>query len=257
MNVKHNNPSDDMMNILHINPHTKKKVMALPVTGNYLIPESGRLRWAEPNDSWRIMSHSGRQKMLVSNIRYDDTDHSPDLWLYSLLTVDEKDAINNKVVVEEYGKEPKPVVESMLMEGNRVHLDLSRKWYVRQFITNPDRSGISRFAGLPLNAWRLMWRRTIAFEEIEIFGMPSNQMKIMFGGLNFNAFLKWPELQSDFCESLTTTRKDGLRLHLSTTILPWLGKNCREGFVPFSDYETMFPSETDEFIYSVDIAALS
>jgi hypothetical protein len=102
-----------------------------------------------------------------------------------------------------------------------------------------------------------MWRRTIALEDIEIYGMANNQMKVMFAGLDFSVFLKWSELQTDLQNSLIVTRKSGAELKISNSIMPWLIKNCRDGIIPFSDYETMFPSEMDEFIYSVDVAAIS
>jgi len=246
------------MNVKHIDPHTKRKIKTLPVTGNYLISESdGRLRWAEPNLSWRVLSHAGNQRLFVSNIRFDDTDHSPDLWIYSVLSSDENKAIKDRLTFEEYGEKPKPFIERMLMEQNRTHLNRSRKWYVRQFVDNPDRSGIRRFAGIPFNAWRTMWRRTIALEDIEIYGMSNNQMKVIFAGLNFSVFLKWSELQTDLQNSLVATNKGGDHLRVSNRIMPWLIKNCREGIIPFSDYESMFPSEMDEFIYSVDVAAIS
>jgi len=246
------------MNVKHIDPHTKRKIKTLPVTGNYLIPESdGRLRWAEPNLSWRVFSHAGNQRLFVSNIKFDDTDHSPDLWIYSVLSSDENKAIKNRLTFEEHGEEPKPFIERMLMEQNRICLDQSRKWYVRQFVDNPDRTGIRRFAGIPFNAWRTMWRRTIALEDIEIYGMANNQMKVMFAGLNFSVFLKWPELQYDVRKGVMTTRREGTELRLSKRIIPWMNENCREGIIPFSDYESMFPSEMDEFIYSVDVAAIS
>ena len=241
--------------VKHISPHTKRKIQTLPITGNYLIPESdGQLCWAEPNDSWRIYANAGNQRMFISNIRFDDTDHSSDLWLYSLLTVDEKKVTNG--MLEEYGV-PKPAIESTLMEQNRRYLDPSRKWYVRQFVDNPDRAGIKRFAGIPLNAWRCMWRRTIALEDMEIYGLSSNQMRIMFAGLTFNTFLKWPELQSDMDASVVTTQHDGTRLQISQNIMPWLAENCREGIIPFSDYDSMFPDECDEIIYSIDKAGVS
>ena len=246
------------MNVTHIDPHVKRKIKTLPITGNYLIPETnGRMRWAEPNSSWRMYSHAGKQRMFVSNIRFDDTDHSPDLWIYSVLSSDENKTIKDRLTFEELGEEPKPYMERLLMEQNRTHLDHTRKWYVRQFVDNPDRTGIRRFAGIPLNAWRTMWRRTIALEDIEIYGMANNQMKVMIAGLDFSVFLKWSELQTDVQNSLVATRKDGQELKVSNRIMPWLIKNCREGIIPFSDYETMFPSEMDEFIYSVDVAAIS
>lgn len=227
----------------------------LPVTRNYLIPEAGgRLRWAEPNDSWRVITHTGRQKLLICNIRFDDTDHSPDLWLYSLLTRDEKQSIEDRVTTEEYGEEPKPFTEAILMKENRIHLNTSRKWYVRQFIENQDRVGIRRFAGIPLDAWRTMWRRTIALKDIEIYGLSNGQMKVLFEGFYFNVFFKWEELQHDMLHSPSTIVKNGVGMSVSESIMPWLDANCRKGIIPFSDYDSMFPDESDEITYIIDKA---
>lgn len=170
------------LHVTHVNPHTKRKIQTLPLSGNYLITESdGRLRWAQPNESWRLYSNAGNQQILITNIRFDDTDHSPDLWLYSSLRADERDAINGR----------------MLMEDNRIYLDSTRKWYVRQFCENSNRIGIKRFAGIPLTAWQAMWRRTIALKDIEIYGMTNNQVKMIYEGFEFGVYLKWPELQTD------------------------------------------------------------
>jgi hypothetical protein len=246
------------MNVIHINPHVKRKILTLPITGNYLTPDTtGQLRWAEPNDSWRVYTHAGKQRMLVSNIRFDDTDHSPDLWIYSILTNWEVKAIKDRVTTEEFGKEPKPFIEALLMNDNRIHLDLKRKWYIRQFVDNQDRTGIRRFAGIPLNAWLAMWRRTIALEDIEIYGLSNGQMKVLFRGLQFNVFFKWEELQLDMIDSPATVTKNGVSMGVSEIIMPWLVANCREGIIPFSDYDTMFPDESDEITYSIDMAAIS
>lgn len=232
------------MKIVHVQPNSKRKIKTLPVTGNYLIPESGgNFRWAEPNESWRLYAHTGQKRCFITNIRYDDTEHSPDLWLYSVLKSDEMRSIQT--------------TSELLMENNRFYLDRSRKWYIRQFVENTDRVGVRRFTGLPLNAWRVMWRQNISFDDIEIYGLSNNSMKILYAGLNFNAFLKWPELQKDTAASNTILTQAGVQWKVSTIVMPWLEKNCKGGFYPFSDYDAMMPDDMDEVTYTIDMAELS
>ena len=151
----------------------------------------------------------------------------------------------------------KSEVADALIENNRIRLDRSRKWYIRQFVSNDERVGIQRFTGLPLNAWRAMWRRTIPVKDIEIYGMSNNMMKVRYGGLEFNAYLKWKALQEDIKRSKTLMRQGRTEWTLSEVVVPWLEKNCSKGFIPFSDYDLMFPDPTDEVTYMIDMAELS
>jgi hypothetical protein len=233
------------MNVIKTKPNSKRKIRSLPITENYLISEkSGMLRWAQPNESWRIFSPTGNQQCIIANIRFDDTDHSPDLWIYSgLKDGDEQmDHINQRVTYDD------------IFESNRVHLDRSRRWYIRQFIETPERIGVKRFTGLPFNAWKAMWRRTIPLEDIQIYGLSNNQMKIIYAGLNFNTFLKWPELQADVATSNAFITQKGTMWKLSNHVMPWLLTNCKGGFIPFSDYDTMFPDIQDDITYTIDVA---
>jgi len=241
------------MKVVHINPTTTRKVSSLPVTGNYLIPEKdGRFRWAEPNDDWRLYSYTGGSRYLIANIRFDDTDHSPDLWIYSVLKASDERSVD-------YLNSFKPVKKKIddLVEDNRIHLDRGRKWFIRQFSPNPDKLGINRFTGLPLNAWRALWRKTISPNEIEIYGMANNQMKIFYSGIEFNTYLNWSDLLFDMKDSSTVKKQGGARWQVSQIVMPWLQQHCHNGFIPFSDYDVMLPEATDEVIYTIDVAGLS
>ena len=82
-------------------------------------------------------------------------------------------------------------------------------------------------------------------------------MRIIYAGLQFNVFLKWEELTEDISESAALVTKDGLSWYESQRVMPWLNNNCKGGFVPFSDFDSMFPDEMDEFTYTIDIAGNS
>jgi len=72
--------------------------------------------------------------------------------------------------------------------------------------------------------------------------------------LNFNTFLKWPELQADIRESDSFMTQGKVRWMQSQSVMPWLHKNCQGGFIPFSDYDVMFPDDMDETTYTIDVA---
>jgi hypothetical protein len=240
------------MKVVSAKPNSKRKIRSLPITGNYLVRESnGMLRWAEPNDSWRLYAHTGQQRCLIANIRYDDTEHSPDLWIYTILKSEEMKPVRE--VHRVIGREPKPSIEGELIADNRIYLNRSRKWYVRQFLET-ERVGIRRFTGLPLNAFWAMWRRTISLDDIQIYGLSNKQMKIVYAGLNFNVFLKWPELQYDIRESDSFMTQNKVQWIQSQSVMPWLHANCQGGFIPFSDYDVMFPDDMDETTYTIDVA---
>jgi hypothetical protein len=152
------------------------------------------------------------------------------------------------------GREVRPSVEANLIEDNRIYLNRSRRWYIRQFIENTDRIGVKRFTGLPLNAFWPMWRKTISMDDIQIYGLLNAQTQVIYAGLNFNVFLKWPELQRDHRESNSFMTQGKVTWTESKTVMPWLHKNCQGGIIPFSDYDSMFPDFQDEFAYTADIA---
>ncbi len=99
-----------------------------------------------------------------------------------------------------------------------------------------------------------MWRRTISLDDIQIYGLSNNQMKIIYAGLNFNTFMKWPELQRDFKDSDSFMTQSKVQWTQSTSIMPWLNKNCQGGIIPFSDYDVMFTDDMDEKTYTIAVA---
>ena len=235
------------MNVVHQKPNSRRNVRALPLTSNYLIPDDdGTYRWAKPNNSWRLFSFSGQKRSLITNIQFDESEHSPDLWLYSIIKNDDMEPTSDTKTRSE--------AELQLLEGSRIRLDPGRKWYLRQFNPIQGKLAVQKFTGLPLNAWRAMWRRTIPINEIEIYGLANNQMKVRYAGLTFNVYLRWPELQEDVGNTGSFMNQDGTPWRVSERIMPWLEKNCRGGFIPFSDYDTTFPDEEDEVTYTIDMA---
>lgn len=193
------------------------------------------LRWAEPNDSFTMFSNTGGNRQIVTNIRLDDTDHSPDLFLYTNMVSGE---MNEAVTI---------------MEDNRVHLNRSRKWYVRQF-SEIDRPGIRRFNGLPLPMFLKWWRKNISATDFSISGLNNKQVRVYLGRPScdtpdrFRLFLKWPELQGDLLDSKILSPEK-----VSMRIIPWLHAHCYKGFIPFSDYDSMFVDAEDEVLYITDL----
>lgn len=232
------------MKIIHAPVTRNKRIRALPVTGNYLVKDSGGMyRWAETNDRWRLFSPTGGSKCLIANMRRDDTEHSPDLWLYSNLTQKE---------IEQMGTDTDFLPE--LLKANRDSLDRTRRWYVRQFIASRERMGIQRFTGIPLKAFWDMWRVNIDTTDIQIYGLSNGQMKILYKDYNFNVYLDWPVMQRDMQESKSSINQTNTKWIVSEKVMPWLHKYCERGFIPFADYDLMFQDPEDEFSYIADVA---
>ncbi len=232
------------MNVVHAKTTRNRRIRTLPVTGNFLVREkSGVYRWNEPNDRWRLFSPVGGQKSLVANLRRDDTEHSPDLWLYSNLTQKEISAMTTE-----------PDLRAELLQANSETLDRTRKWYIRQFVKNPERVGIKRFTGLPLNAFFEMWRQPLDTADIQIHGMSNGQMKVQYRDYNFNIYLDWPEMVKDVGNSQSSITIKQTKMKMSEKVMPWLSKYVECGFIPFADYETMFPDAEEEFAYLADVA---
>ena len=229
------------MNIVKVNVTRNRTVRALPITGNFLVREAdGRFKWDQPNDSWTVFAPTGGNRQLITNIRHDDSDHSPDLFLYTNLRKNEH-----------------PSSGAEIGEDNRLYLDRTRKWFVRQFIP-VDRVGVARFTGLPLNAFHFGWRRAFQMDELQIFGLTSGQMKVFVTAKEFNSefniFLKWQRLQDDMKAATTWTEHNRTKLQKSPIVMPWLHQHCRHGIVPFSDYDQMFVDMEEEVLFLADVA---
>ena len=234
------------MNVVHVKKTRNNTIRSIPITGNYLVREkSGMLRWAEPNDSFSMFSNTGGNRQVMTNIRLDDTEHSADLFLYTNVAKKDDEA-------------------SDIMKNSRVHLDRTRKWYLRQFV-EIDRPGIRRFTGLPLNVFLQWWRKPMPASHFSLTGLNNDQVRLMFGDYTkatskewFNIFVKWPELQADIENSTPKAAHRKSAMHYRNTreserVVPWLRKHCLSGFIPFSDYDSMFLDAEDEVLYITDL----
>ncbi len=231
------------MKIIHAKTTRNRRIRTLPVTGNYLVrSDDGMYCWVERNDRWRMFSPVGGSKCLITNIRRDDTEHSPDLWLYTNLTQREISRLSTETDFRDE-----------LITQNQETLDRTRKWRIKQFI-EMDRVGAIRFTGLPLTAFWDMWRTPIDTSELQIYGLANSQMKVVYRDFNFNIFIKWPELQRDMSASQSSITKGSTQVTISEKVMPWLTRYCEGGFIPFSDYDTMFQDGEDEFAYLADVA---
>ena len=241
-------PTD--MNVVRMSTKLNRRVAMFPVTGNTLERNAaGQYQWTEPNEQWRTFSHTGGSRCIITNLRADDSEHSPDLWLYSNLT---KDEIQRDMGI---GGGEKGAVARELIEDNTHQLDRCRRWYVRQFIPNTEKIGIRRFTSVPLKAFFDLWRTPVLMSEVEIFGLNNGQMKFIYGKHEFNAYVSWPELQEDMKN--TKERKRDLRRQdwkQSEIVIPWLKKNIEGEVIFFSDYDRMFTDTEDEFSYMADLA---
>ena len=220
------------MNIWKASLNGRNHIRAMPITGNYLIKDREYYIWAERNTRWRIITHGNRCAM-CTNIRRDDTEHSPDLWLYTVLK----------------GGDDK----KKLIKGSEISLNEARNWYIRQFIPVPNKAGITRFTGLPLGAWWKLWRKKINIDDVKLFGLGNMRTKMIYRGEASMPFLKWWELSRDFNNSDEFTTVKQTKWYHSTIVIPWLRENCNGGIVLFSDYDSMFPDTMDEFAYTTDI----
>lgn len=198
---------------------------AIPVATNHLVrSSSGALHWKRPNNYWASYSNTGGNCQIISNIQFDDSKHSPDLFIYSNVT-------NKDRRSEEKPYPHKRNTVSDLAQANRIQIDLTRNWYIKQ-LTNIDRVGVQRFTQLPVQAFLKLWRVPLDPKEITIADMRNQLIKFKYQEFEFNMFLKWPEWR---------------------TGLPWLKKHCRGGIFLFSDYTSMFEEQEDEFLYIADI----
>jgi hypothetical protein len=238
------------MKIIHTIPSGNFSL--LPITGNFLTKVDGQYLWNKPNDSWRIVC-DGRTRTMFTNIRKDDTEHSPDLWLYTCLTTSYTDTTVKEI-----------------MDSSRHSLP-KREWYVRQLVEK-DCVGIRMFSGLPLDVFWELWRKPVSIEELEIY-YPSSQgshrhymapltdeeldsYRMIYQRTIMACVFKWEELRRD-CEFSNMFSIEGQdKICQSEFILPWIKNNCNQGYIPFSDYESMFADDMDDFAYSADIPGL-
>lgn len=224
------------MQVVHADTTSVNTIRAIPITGNYLVPtDDGTLAWAEPNERWSVHANTGGNRQIVCNIRIDDSDHSPDLFLYSNFTKHEKERGIDRML-------PK------ILDQNRLTLDTSREWYIKQFL-HIDRVGPKRFTALPLADFFSLWRAPIDPQDIDLRIMGNGMMKFLYREHEFAVYFVWPELQKDM--KVPSEHQPGTGR--SAIVLPWIQKHCRGRLFLFSDYSRVFEDEDDEFLYTADL----
>jgi len=218
------------MQVIHQKVTRNRTIRAIPIAGNYPVRRpDGIIEWAEPNDAWSIYHNTGGNSQIICNIRRDDTEHSADLFLYSNLTLSDK----RKPSTQNTAKK--------IIEENRLSLDPNRKWYIRQFM-QIDRIACRRFTGLPLDSFFDLWRAPIDPQDIHMTMMGTGQFKFSYRQHEFPVYFVWPELQKEYMLTHNTSQR----------VLSWIQQYCKGKLFLFSDYDTIFEDEYDEFLYITD-----
>lgn len=220
--------------------------------GNFVEVEkrTGMLKWAEPQDTWIAKAPHSNELSIVANFRKDDTPHCEDLFVYTNILKSEKNAPNFHV--------------EDVMEENRQYLLRTRKWYVRQYIEQPDKPGVKRFTTLPLQTFLRLWRKPLDPRRLYIGCRSSTTDSYNFTyskkvedynwTSDISVRFRWAELTADaesYSSKVNTNRK--IFMLNDERVLPWLRNHC-EAFYLFSDYQSMFIRGSEEFCYIADLA---
>ena len=207
----------------------QKTIKGIPITDNFVRfddiyadheNDTFRIPWNKPNTDWKVRHCSGK-RTIITNIQYDDSPHSPNLFLYSNL------GRNENSTLEE------------IIKDNTEALDGNRNWLVKQMVKSPDRPGIRRFSSLPLGVFMTRWRKKITPDKIIMNGtrLHFNLMKFTLLGpptdQKFNCFMDWPDVEEG-------------RL---SEVHEWLKEYCKDGIYLFSDSDSMFDDIELEFAY--------
>lgn len=219
------------MEITPVKVTRNNTLRGIPITNRYLIRRGEyEIFWNEYNDQFKFFANTGGNRQVTANVQADESEHSPDLFLYT-----------NMGMYENYESERR------IVKANREQIHYgARNWYIRQLLKS-DRVGPKRFTGLPLRHFFNFWRVPIdpkSIEKIKLLG--NNRSKIFFDrGPVFSVYYVWPELEKDMNRSNDRT---------SQIVLPWLQKHCKNGIFLFSDYDSMFKDKEEELCYMADIA---
>lgn len=211
---------------------------------------TGMLKWAEPQDAWIAKAPHANELAIVANFRKDDTPHCEDLFVYSNIQKSEKNALNFHV--------------EDVMEENRLYLNRTRRWYVRQYMEQPDKAGVRGFVSLPLQTFLQLWRQPIDPRRLYIKSRSSTsgRFNVTYSGAvgehdnwmsGIPMGLRWRDLLMD-AKASDDQKSRGVEPCLQNErVLPWLRNHC-SAFYLFSDYQSMFIRGSEEFCYIADLA---
>lgn len=198
-------------------------IRVMRITDNYLHQDGEDLVWDQTNDKWKIVTtHEGHQ--IVTNIQFDSTKHKPDLFLYTGV--------------------PKGDDVTRVMEQNSERLDLTRSWYIKQ-MCEMDRIGVNRFSMLPLDKFLQYWRQPFNPRKIDFstYRYQHGTIRFHYDNVTWPVFMSWPELGDPTIPNVE--------------LVNWVKKSCGRGLYLFSDFDSMFEDEEDEFCYLTDILMFS
>jgi len=213
-------------------------IKVMRITDNYLHQDDEDLVWDQTNDKWKIVTtHEGHQ--IVTNIQLDDTKHKPDLFLYTCI--------------------PKGDDVTRAMEQNSERLDLTRNWYIKQ-MCEMDRIGVNRFSMLPLDKFLQYWRQPFNPRKIDFstYRYEHGTIRLHYDNVAWAVFVSWPELGDPTPPNVGAPfRNRGKLTYDDNQLVNWVKKSCGGGLYLFSDFDSMFESEEDEFCYLTDILMFS
>lgn len=204
------------------------------ITDNYLHRDGKDMVWDQTNNKWKIITtHNGHQ--IITNIQFDDTEHKPDLFLYTNLhKSDDVDAVMNE---------------------NSGRLDTSRNWYIKQ-MCDMDRIGIKRISELPLDRFLQHWRQPLNPRKMDFstYRYQQGMIRFHYDDTSWPVFIRWLELGKPTPPKVGTPFRNRTRLDYDDDkLVNWVKKSCGKGIYMFSDFDSMFENEEDEFCYLTDI----
>lgn len=219
-------------------PKHDNALKAIRTTDNFL-HKGNDFVWDQPNDSWKIITtHTGHQ--IITNIQYDNTEHKPDLFLYTNLNKGDYNV-------------------SEIMKQNSEKLDMSRSWFIKQ-LRGIDRIGVKRFSCLPFDRFIKYWRQPLNPRKIDLtsYRYEKGMVRFHYDEDVYSVLLKWTELGEPTVPSVMSPFRNRSKLtYDDDKLLNWVKKSCGKGLYIFSDFDSMFEDEEDEFCYVTDILMFS
>jgi hypothetical protein len=254
------------MNVIKQSVSRRNTINGIPITGNILRLSANKtdMYWEMPQDSWHSIngrtsfSASSTTKTMMANFRFDDSEHSPDLFVYTTIKVKH---INS------------------FLEENRHKISLSNPLYnfkVRQH-KPMDRVGIKKFAFLPLYQAIHLWRKPLSTENCMIFKPKTSYKNLTEDACKkilTSSILSLNYKEYSFKVNLMTINEDMYKFFINQknrdknsyisfesmtgSLYPMIEymrrlRNIAKFFYPISDYDSMFEDAEEEFFYITEI----